>query len=251
VKRIAAVALALAAAVVAAADGYEPPEVRYENTPYNGRFTFARVRFRPSDWGPGRYEWGLDLKWNHDYPRAEAHFTKILQELTTLDPNTGGGNILGLDDPELFKYPVAYMCEPGFWTLNEKETAGLRAYLLKGGFLIVDDFVGAHWSNFAAQVARAFPGGQLIDLDANHAVFDSFFRVEDPRAFPHPYYRVQPNYLGLFEDNDPHKRLMMIVNYNMDVSEYWEWSDTNYAPIDLNNEAYKLGVDYVIYGMTH
>ncbi len=250
-KRIASVALLASAAVVAAADGYEPPAVRYENTAYNGRFTFVRARFRPSDWGPGRYEWGLDLKWNHDYPRADTHFARILQELTTLDANTAGGNILGFDDPELFKYPVAYMCEPGFWTLNDKETAGLRAYLLKGGFLIVDDFVGRHWDNFAAQIAKAFPGAQLIDLEASHPVFDSFFRVEDPRAFPHPYFRVQPNYLGLFEDNDPHKRLMMIVNYNMDVSEYWEWSDTGYAPIALNNEAYKLGVDYVIYGMTH
>ena len=97
----------------------------YKNTPYNGRFTFVRIRFQPSDWGPGRYMWGLDLKWNHDYPRAEAHFMKILQELTTLDPNLDGGNILALDDPELFKYPVAYLCEPGFWTLERR--GGRRA----------------------------------------------------------------------------------------------------------------------------
>ena len=116
-----------AAAAGAAGDGYEPPDVDYKNTTYNGRFTFVRVRFRPSDWGPGRYMWGLDLKWNHDYPRAEAHFMKMLHELTTLDPNQGGGNILSLDDPEIFKYPVAYMCEPGSWTLGDKEAAGLRA----------------------------------------------------------------------------------------------------------------------------
>ena len=155
-----AVPLALvlgAAAVLAAGDGYDPPAVEYKNMPYNGRFTFVRVRFQPSDWGPGRYMWGLDLKWNHDYPRAEAHFMKMLQELTTLDPNQDGGNILALDDPELFKYPVAYMCEPGFWTLSDKEAAGLRAYLSKGGFLIVDDFVGGHWSNFAEQMRKVLP----------------------------------------------------------------------------------------------
>jgi hypothetical protein len=250
--RITAPAVLLAlAAVASAADGYEPPEVRYENTPYNGRFTFARVRFRPSDWGPGNYMWGLDLKWNHDYPRAEAHFTKILKEITTLDTNVGGGNIVALDDPELFKYPVAYLCEPGFLTLTDKEAAALRAYLLKGGFMIVDDFAGRQWDNFAAQVARALPGSRLLELESSHAVFDSFFRVEDPRVFPHPYFRAPSNYLGLFEDNDPAKRLMMVVNYNQDVSEYWEWSDTGALPIDLANEAYKLGVDYVIYGMTH
>jgi len=239
------------ATVLPAGDGFEPPEVRYQNMAYNGRFTFVRVRFRPSDWGPGRYMWALDLKWNHDYPRGEAHFMKMLKELTTLDPNQDGGNILALDDPELFKYPVAYLCEPGFWTLNEKETAGLRAYLLKGGFLIVDDFVGPHWNNFAEQMRKVLPSNRLVELDSTDPVFDSFFRVENPRAFPHPYFHVQPNYLGVFEDDDRSKRLMVIVNYNQDVSEYWEWSDTNYAPIDLNNEAYKLGVDYVIYGMTH
>ncbi len=175
-----------AAAVGAAGDGYEPPDVDYKNIAYNGRFTFVRVRFRPSDWGPGRYMWGLDLKWNHDYPRAEAHFMKMLQELTTLDPNQGGGNILSLDDPELFKYPVAYMCEPGFWTLSDKEAAGLRAYLSKGGFLIVDDFVGRHWSNFAEQMGKVLPGGRLVEVDNNHPVFDSFFRVEDPRATSTP-----------------------------------------------------------------
>jgi hypothetical protein len=158
---------------------------------------------------------------------------------------------VALDDPELFKYPLAYLCEPGFLTLNDKEAAALRNYLLKGGFLIVDDFAGRHWDNFAAQVARALPGSRLIELESSHAVFDSFFRVEDPRAFPHPYFRVPSNYFGVFEDNDPAKRLMMIVNYNQDVSEYWEWSDTAALPIDLANEAYKLGVDYVIYGMTH
>jgi hypothetical protein len=85
--------------------------------------------------------WGLDLKWNHDYPRAEAHFMKMLQELTTLDPNQDGGNILALDDPELFKYPVAYMCEPGSGPSATRRPRP-RAYLSKGGFLIVDDFVG-------------------------------------------------------------------------------------------------------------
>ncbi len=93
------------------------PDVPYENFPYNGRFTFVRLKFDPWYWGSGRYAWGLDLKWNHDYPRGERHFTKILSELTLLEPNMGGGNILALDDPELFQYPWAYLCEPGYMML--------------------------------------------------------------------------------------------------------------------------------------
>jgi hypothetical protein len=245
------VAALAATAAFAATELGQAPEVSYENTPYNGRFTFVRIRFEPSRWGPGNYVWGLDLKWNHDYPRAESHFTKILKEITTLDPNTGGGNILAVDDPELFKHPVAYLCEPGFWTLTEQEAKSLRAYLLKGGFLIVDDFAGPQWDNFEEQMRRVLPAGNLVELDAAHPVFDSFFRV-DPRGFHHPYFREAPSsVLGIFEDNDPRKRLMVVVNYNQDLSEYWEWSDTGWVPIDMSNEAYKLGVDYVIYAMTH
>jgi len=244
-------ALALFAGGATARDAHQPPGVRFENTAYNGRFTFVRIRYEPSRWGPGNYAWGLDLKWNHDYPRAETHFMKILKETTTLDPNMAGGNILALDDPELFKYPVAYLCEPGFWTLDDAESTSLRTYLLKGGFLIVDDFAGQQWDNFEAQMRKVLPSSRMVELEATHPVFDSFFRV-DPTGFHHPYFSGAPSrFLGVFEENDPGKRLMVVVNYNQDLSEYWEWSDTGFVPIDLSNEAYKLGVDYVIYGMTH
>jgi hypothetical protein len=243
--------LALLAGGVTAGDARLPEGVRYENTAYDGRFTFVRIRYEPSRWGPGNYAWGLDLKWNHDYPRAETHFLKILKETTTLDPNLAAGNILALDDPELFKYPVAYLCEPGFWTLDDAEATGLRAYLLKGGFLIVDDFAGQQWDNFEAQMRRVLPRSRMVELEPTHPVFDSFFRV-DPRGFHHPYFRgAASRFFGVFEENDPARRLLVVVNYNQDLSEYWEWSDTGFIPIDLSNEAYKLGVDYVIYGMTH
>src|SRR5258708_12137911 len=110
-----------AAAAGAAGDGYEPPDVDYKNTTYNGRFTFVRVRFRPSDWGPGRYMWGLDLKWNHDYPRAEAHFMKMLQELTPLAPNQARGTILSLAGPEPFKPPAANISLPACSTPSARQ----------------------------------------------------------------------------------------------------------------------------------
>jgi Domain of unknown function (DUF4159) len=249
-RRVLLLSLAAAAVLPAAAD-VGPPEVHYENIAYNGQFTFVRLRFNPSYWSPGNQPWGLDLKWNHDYPTAETHLMKIMQEMTLLGPNTDGVNILALDDPELFKYPVAYMCEVGYWTLTDAETAALRSYLLKGGFLIIDDFVDRHWYNFVHQLAKVLPEGRLVELPTDHPIFDSFFRI-DPSTFDHPIFRgIKPVYYGVFEDNDPSKRLMMIVNYNNDVGEFWEWSDTGYLPIDLTNEAYKLGVNYLIYGITH
>jgi hypothetical protein len=227
------------------------PDVPYQNFPYNGRFTFVRLSFEPWIWGRGPYAWGLDLKWNHDYPRGERHFTKILDELTYMKPNLGGGNIIALNDPELFKYPWAYMCEPGFLTLTDEEAENIRTYLLKGGFLVLDDFILGDWDNFEKQMYRILPEGKLVQLEVSDPVFDSFFRI-DSLDFPHPGdSRLMGEFYGIYEGNDPNKRLMILANYNMDIGDYWEWSDTGWIPIELSNEAYKLGVNYVVYGMTH
>jgi hypothetical protein len=243
--------VAVGALLPAQADVPRPPEVTYENVPYDGRITFNRLRFTPSWWGPGNYIWGLDLKWNHDYPRADGHLLKILQETTTIDVNVEGSNIFALDDPELFRHPVAYMCEVGFWTMSEDEVKGLRDYLLKGGFVIVDDFRGRHWMTFVEELGRVLPDARLVPLDKTHPIFNAFFRI-DPETLDQPYFRMgPPTYMGVFEDNDPSRRLMLIANYNQDVGEYWEWSDTGFIPIELSNEAYKLGVNYIVYGMTH
>lgn len=230
----------------------QEPEYSQFNVPYDGRFTFVRLRFTPLEgWsGGGGYWRGRDLKWDHDYPRAERNFMKILSELTGLDPYLDGGNILSADDPLLFKYPVAYLCEPGFWTVTPDEAENLRTYLLKGGFLIIDDFAGQQWFNFAEKMQQVLPDAHLVRLGVSHPIFHAFFDMESLNHL-HPNYGVQAEYFGIFEDNDPNKRLMVIVNYNNDVGDYWEWSDQGFIPIELSNEAYKLGVNYVVYAMTH
>ncbi len=254
-RRLVVSGVILAVALPLAADRIDVP---YENFPYNGRFTFVRVKFEPTWYGPGPYMWGLDLKWNHDYPVAERNLMMILDQFTTLNPNLGGGNIYGLDEDELFKYPWAYLCEVGFWNPTEEEVENLRTYLFKGGFLVVDDFVQDprtgvewQWDNFREQMTKLLPGYDLVPLDVTHPIFDSFFYIET-LDFEHPTWPgVYPSYYGVFEDNDPSKRLMVIVNYNHDVGDYWEWSGAGWVPIEISNEAFKLGVNYVIYGMTH
>ncbi len=211
-----------------------------ENVENIHEFTFVRLRYSAGGWNPG---------WYHDYPRAEKNFAKILDELTLVEPYLGGSNILRLDDPELFKYPLAYLSEPGAWNMNEHEVDGLRNYLLKGGFLIVDDFGGWEWQNFELQMRRAVPELQPVLLDKQHPIFNSFFDIRDIE-FPYSY-RGFAEFWGYFEDNDPNKRLMVIVNYNTDIGEFWEFSDQGFIPIDLSNEAYKLGVNYLMYAMLH
>ncbi len=226
------------------------PTLDEARVPYDGRFAFVRLRY---DAGGGRGSFGgfrREPPWAHDYPRADLHLMKILHEITLLRPHLDASNIFALDDPELHSHPVAYMSEPGFWTLDDQEAEGLRSYLAKGGFLIFDDFRAQHWDNFEAQMRKVLPTQRLIPIDPAHPLFHTFFEI-DPDTFVPPYGREKPLFYGVFEDNDPAKRLQVVANYNNDLGEYWEFSDTGWVPIDLSNEAYKFGVNYIVYGMTH
>jgi hypothetical protein len=212
---------------------------------YDGRFAFVRLRYGP----PGQLRFRREPPWAHDFPRADFHFLKILGEITLTPTFVDQGNIRTLDDPELTMFPIAYMSEPGFWTMDEAEVEGLRNYLSKGGFLIFDDFRENHLYNLFAQMKRAMPEAVWHRMDASHPIFHSFFEIKSLEAMPGYY--GDPEFYGIFEDNDPRKRLMAIANYNHDLGEHWEFSDTGYLPVDLSNEAYKFGVNYVVYGMTH
>jgi len=229
---------------------------RYEdfgsvNVRYDGRFTFARLRY-PTDFGG--FAFRREPPWAHDYPTADTHLSKILREISAVDARVDGSVVLALEDPELTRYPIAYMSEPGFWTLDGEQALALRHYLLKGGFVIFDDFFGDHWDNFESQMRRVMPEGRLVLLDGSHPAFHSFFEIDSPEKFVPPYVPYQglrPHFYGMFEDNDPAKRLLLVANYNNDLGEYWEFSDTGFVPVDLSNEAYKFGVNYVVYGLTH
>jgi Domain of unknown function (DUF4159) len=222
------------------------PDLDEARVPYDGRFAFVRLRY---GLGAGR-GFRREPPWAHDYPRADLHLMKILQEITLLRPHLEESNVFALDDPELHNFPLAYMSEPGFWTPTDHEVEGLRAYLAKGGFLIFDDFRGQHWLNFEAQMRKVMPTQRLVVIDPAHPVFHAFYEI-DPAAFVPPYGGEAPVFYGIFEDNDPAKRLQVVANYNNDLGEYWEFSDTGWVPVDLSNEAYKFGVNYIVYGMTH
>lgn len=232
------------------------PEFEQHNIPYSGKYVFVRLRFTPARTGyggGGGFFGGVNYQWDHDYPRADRHFTTIVAELTYAAADSGH-NIIAVGSDEIFKYPVAYMAEPGWWTMTEEEVANLRAYLLKGGFIIFDDFAGgSQGSNFVEQITRVVPGARLQELDPSHEIFHSFFEIDPElvRNTIHPYYGLRAQFVGAFEDNDPSRRLLFIANFNNDIGEAWEWSDTGYIPIDLTNQAYQLGVNYLVYAMTH
>jgi hypothetical protein len=199
------------------------PHPQLQEVPYNGAFTFTRIRYgsRGSLVGYGRRGgWGGSA-WAHDYPDADRNIQTILDEFTSVPANTDGSNVLDLEDPELFRHPLIYMSEPGYWTITDEGARKLRDYLLKGGFLIFDDFEADQWHNMAAQLARALPEGEWVRLDDEHPVFRGLFAVEDIYV-PHPLVNVTPEYHAIFEDNDPGGRIMVLANHNADLAEYWE-----------------------------
>jgi hypothetical protein len=194
---------------------------------------------------------GGGAPWAHDYPDGEINFLKILTAVSNVPANLDGTNVLTFDDPEMFRYPVLYLVEPGFWTMNEDQVTALRAYLQKGGFLIVDDFPYWGWQQFALEMSRVFPDLEWQELDVSHPVFHSFFDIQTLDILPaYPELGDRPIFRALFADNDPTGRMYVIANYQNDLSELWEFSETGRYAVEETNEAYKVGVNQFIYGLT-
>jgi hypothetical protein len=250
---LASTALVLVAAAVMGQDfWFRAPLVVSPNAEYDGRFRFARLKYTT---GLGGYYYGGLPAWAHGYPGAERNLMRVLNGISCVGPDLDRIGVLALDDPELLRYPVAYMTEPGYWTMTDDEALGFRAYLQKGGFVIFDDFRndagGAGWSNFVEQMRRVIPDERFLDLDLSHPVFHSLFDIPSLDTFPQYYDLGRPVFRGLFEENDPTRRLMAVVNFNTDLSNFWEFSETGAKPLDESSDAYELAVNYVVYGLTH
>jgi hypothetical protein len=226
---------------------------RSANAPYDGRFAFVRLTYQTL---PGGYWYRGQPAWSHGYPTAEANLLEILGAVTNLDAHQETLT-LSLEDPRIFEYPLLYIIEVSWWQMTDKEARNLRAFLDKGGFVIVDDFKtaewrgGRGWAQFADNMRRVMPEGLFVDLDVAHPIFRQFFTIKSLDIFPQAYNAGRPVFRGLFEENDPSKRMQMFVNYNTDISQFWEWSGRGFRPIDDTNEAYKLGVNAILYGLTH
>jgi hypothetical protein len=213
------------------------------NAAYDGRYTFVRLR----------YTQGSRMAWSADYPQMERNFMAILGDLSTLRLHRTQSNVHTLDDPALAHYPVAYLTEPGYWYPTDEEAAALRRWIAKGGFLIVDDFYfDRQWNVFEAGMKKVMPTARIVPMTVEHPIFNSFFRITTLEGMTHPATRdAKAVYLGIYEDNDPTRRLQVIINFNNDIGDYMEWSGEGWYPVNLSNDAYKFATNYVVYGLTH
>jgi hypothetical protein len=256
-KPVRVVVAAIVLAVIAGAatiwaqrpGGVPRPQPQYQsysgNVRYDGKFVFIRMSYAFS----GRQR----APWSHDYPDGEHNFMKLFTAIANVTAHVDETSIMSFSDPEMFKFPLIYLCEPGYFAFSDSDVTNLRNYLLKGGFMVVDDFPSWAWGNFDVQMSRVFPEGHWIELqDASHQIFHSFFEIESLSIVPMAYnLGDKPRFMALFEDNDPHKRMYAIANYQNDISEFWEWSASGRYMVSDNNEAYKVGINQFIYGITH
>jgi len=223
-----------------------------------------------------RPEWGRDFyftraiysggrgwrrgSWATDYPKADRQFLFILGRLLSVLDLHERENPVALDDPELRRFPFLYMLEVGYMTLTQGEIEGLRGYLEAGGFLVVDDFWGRRaWDNFQYQMSLVLPDRKIREIPLDHPIFHQFYDIEEVLTVPNvgngargpPYEECRgcaPRIFGIFDDQD---QLMVVINWNTDLGDAWEWSENPYYPIDRSNYAYELAINYIIYALSH
>lgn len=216
-------------------------------------FTFVRIRYGSMGrrWGGG---------WRVDYPDSDLNFSYRLQQLTTLDVDPNG-KILSLTDAELFDHPFIYIIEPGGMMLSEAEVRALRQYLLNGGFLMVDDFWGEdEWYNFYTQIKRVFPDREPQELTVDHEIFHCVYDLDELPQIPSIGHArsgwtsevrgARPHYRALYDDAG---RMMAIICHNTDLGDGWEreGEDAWYFSEYSEKRAYPLGINIVVYALTH
>lgn len=214
-------------------------------------FTFARLAHASSDVSG----WP---RWQADWPHAEAHFGAGLARLTAIDV-AGEGVVVDLRSDVVFDYPWIYAVEVGSLALSASEVSRLREFLLRGGFLLIDDFHGrVEWRGFAEAMRRVFPDRPIVDLDDGaepfHVLYDLTEREQIPGIRPLMQGRTwekggrHPVWRGIIDDDG---RVMVAINHNQDLGDAWEHADDVRYPEPLTAAAYRLGINYVIYAMTH
>jgi hypothetical protein len=220
--------------------------------PNDGReFHFVRLAYADNQYR-GRQ------KWLTDYPEAEQHLIGGLQRLSRIDVSEQN-RFLAIKDQSLYDYPLLYAVEVGSWSLDDTEAARLRDYLLRGGTLVVDDFHGTlEWATFMQSMTKVFPERTVVEIPESdplfHIVHDLNDRVQIPsigvlfRGTTYEYDGFQPHWRGIYDDEG---RLMVIINFNMDLGDAWEHADSPEYALQYTNLAYKYAVNYIIYSMTH
>jgi hypothetical protein len=245
------------------------PGEEYKNFPLppdsqeKTEWAFARLMYpsvpgadharRGADWREGR------TSWTNDYPRADRHFSQAVRRLTRIHTRSVEQPVNLDDGDEVFNWPWLYAVQVGEWKLTEAQARKLREYLLRGGFFMADDFWGtSDWAVFEASVRRVFPDRPIVELGDFDSIYHTVYDLDERCQVPAEgawragrSYRkggFVPHWMGIYDD---YGRLMVAISYNSDLGDSWEWADAPHYPERFASLGIRIGVNYVVYAMTH
>lgn len=233
-----------------------PDEVEHPESSLPGdgdakaEWAFARLRYFSAQ--RGYYSWGMDA------PKSDRQFVQGVRRLTRLDARSVE-EVVSLRDDGIFDWPWVYAVEVGYWELSDPEAKRLREYLLKGGFLMVDDFHGTfEWSVFVRGLARVFPDRPIVDIPPGDQILHMLYDLKDMVQVPTIRFlesgrtwerdgRVA-QWKAVYDDKG---RIMVAICHNQDNGDAWEWADHPDYPEKYASQAYRMGINFLIYSMTH
>jgi hypothetical protein len=220
-----------------------------------GEFTFVRTIYNSAFDGRRGGSWAVD------YPEADYHFIMGVRDWSGSNLNIAAEpKQLEILDEKLFDFPLIYFVEPGYLELSQEEASRLREYIDRGGFLFLDDFWGDYeWDNVQEQMRKIFPEYKIVDLPPDHTIFHCYFDINEVvqvpgigswlgRGVTHEKGGIIPHYMGI-QDKDG--RVVVFVARNCDLGDAWEWIDDARYPLKYGLAAYKVGINVIIYAMSH
>ena len=230
---------------------------------YPADFTFARLmypsvpnarfEFRRRDWREG------GTSWTEDYPRADRHFVVALRRLSRVDARGIEQPVNPDDTDDIYNWPWLYVGLPGNWNLSDAQAAKIRDYLLRGGFLMAEDFWGPQeWQDFEIGMKKIFPERDIVDLDDDAAIFHGVFDLSGRYQIPGQWATrrgqmnrdggIIPHWQGVFDDQG---RVVVAICFNSDLGDSWEFADDPNYPEKYSALGIRMGVNYVVYALTH
>ena len=229
----------------------------YPQNPYSPR-RGGRGGFR-GDWRQG------GTRWTQDYPRAERHLAQALRRLTRLNVRSVEQPVNLDDGDDVYNWPWLAAGEMGDWLLTDAQAAKLRDYLLRGGFLYLDDFWGPEeYASFYESMHRVFPDREVVEIENKDQIFHVVYDLDDRYQILGEWSIGRNGRGGGFMSNrvagthaewkgiyDDHNRLMVAMSFNSDVGDSWEWADVPEYPEKFSALGIRIGVNYVTYDLTH
>jgi len=210
-------------------------------------------RFGYTDWREG------GTSWTQDYPRADRHFAQALRRLSRIHVRSVEQPVNLDDGDDAFNYPWMNAGELGDWKLTKDQATQLREYLLRGGFLMLDDFWGTEeWNRFVESMNMVFPDREIVEIANDDPIFHVVYDLDDRYQVPGQWaiargttYRndgATAHWRGIYDDKG---RVMVAMTFNSDVGDSWEWADDPNYPEKYSALGIRIGVNYVMYSMTH